>query len=179
MTISECQDTSPSVELFSFLDNVGSASAGQVGSESGEETLVRLVGEIILHCLCSNVSANGVSFTNVTSYMGLYIADEDSLGNVILKDSREVIDMESKDWLWRDTVAFASVTRDPVTGNFLPSQTYDVVRTHIDVRVKRKIQPREALILSVTNTRDTPAGVVITMPDIFIDANVRALMLTP
>jgi len=177
--ISDCQDVSPQLSLFQLIENFGNLVPGQVGSAGDEETLVRLVGELTVSCFVSNVTANGVIALQVDVPMGIYLSDEDENGNVVPLSPAAIVDQESKDWLWRHLVSFHSLTRDPPqAGNAMATQTFECKTIPIDIRVMRKIRPRELILYSIEPTFDEIAGSEISSPTVSIQGNIRALLMS-
>jgi len=129
------------------------------------------------------VAAAATWWSILCVYMGVYIADSDATGAVLVRNP--LTDNESKDWLWRGTYStsennlagsttFTSFQNDPI------GEGTACNGSHIDVRVKRKIRKEESIVLSVLVTEDFPVGSIANAAwQVQLNGQLRALVLLP
>jgi len=168
-------------DLFTLVDNPASSAAlGTVGD--GEEvTLLRTVGEIVLNLSFVNINAPASWYELVTVYMGIYIADADASGAVIIRDPSKAEDMPNKDWLWRGTWGSSQCnlignTTFTCTTNFDDGGWAGHNGSHIDVKVKRKLRPEESIVLAFRATHDDVLAAGGTAFSLLVQANIRCLI---
>jgi len=88
--------------------------------------------------------------------MGIFIADLPAEGGTRLDPTRSD-DASSSDWLWRGMVVHNFHSTGGQIAQTQPSAASSpATHPHIDVRVKRKLRPNEAILLAVKVAKDNP-----------------------
>jgi len=158
LTVTHCDDESFDLidpDYFNLVNNPPPPVPGDV-SAGTEVTVLRLVGDLTLWSSINATAATEPQLVTTIFYMGIFIADLPAEGGSRYDPTRSD-DASAGDWLWRGMVVhnFHS-TGGQIAQTQIANASSPGAWPHIDIRVKRKLRPNEAILLAVKVAKDNP-----------------------
>lgn len=160
LTVNACSDVTPTDDLFLLAAAARASSQATLVDAPDEATVLRIVGNLAVFAAC-NCTQSGTHLTSFDCAVGIYISDlssGDLAAGATPQDLNPMMteDGGSKDWLWRGywnclfqtTLTTGGVDFDSRSSN------EDGYWKDLDIRVKRRLTPNEAIILSFCCTHE-------------------------
>jgi len=151
-------DISTTPALIALVDEV------DIEEKQDHLTIERVVGEVFVYTRA--VSGN---LTEAIIYAGIIVSDVDTSSGVTPFSPSDDDDSEGE-WLWRRAWGFFPATAADV--RVLNAEW----PTHLDVRVRRKMSQRQALLLCITAVPTPFSTGVLAPTDIDVALNIRTLV---
>lgn len=146
---SDCQDT-PTTALSTFLSLIDSQD---LLDKEDAMTVVRIVGDVPVSFRISTPEGSNPPLVLMTMREGIYVAGADGalpVADVIANNPALTEDLELDSWMWLRTRSFH--LQGPLGGGVAwqsPQDYAQLMNTHLDLRVKRKLKRGQELVYVV------------------------------